>query len=231
MSSLDLLDYQVGLDAALARPGPDGRPLLAPALRRQAVKDARRVVDDMAFRFALLDERPLPEDLDYLRALEAVKPPEQAATVLARRQPHYARVRRRRLTTTWTILAILGLMAGGLYWAATSEVADTLAVVNHNTRTDPERSPSATFLVDENVTRLHLDGTILLRRDSPGAVEIRLLDPDGREAFFETYVPGGNVYLRENVENPRPGTWTLLVDFNGAQGSARVDVMGVRPAR
>lgn len=231
MSSLDLLDYQVGLDAALARPGPDGRPLLPAALRRQAVKDARRVVDAMAFRFALLDDRPLPEDLDYLRALEAVKAPPQAAEVLARRRPHYARVRRRRLTTTWVVLAVLGLLVGGVVHIATLEKAEVLATIVHSTGATGTFSPNATFVVDGNVTRLHLDGTILVHRESAGVVEVRLVDPDGRTAFYDAYGARGNVYLRENVYDPKPGEWTLLVDFSGARGSVRVEVLGVQPNR
>lgn len=229
MSSLDLLDYQTGLDEALAQPGPDGRPLLPAALRRQAVKDARRVVDNMAFRFAIMEERPLPEDLDYLRALEAVKAPPDAARVLARRRPHYARVRRRRLATTWGILAILAILVGGLAWVATSEEAQVLATVSFGTRS-AVYTQNATFDVDPNFTRLHLDGTLILARGTPGTVEVRLLDPDGVQRFQETHTAQDTVYLRGNVA-ARPGTWTLLVDFNGAEGSARVDVMGVRPAR
>ena len=231
MSSLDLLDYQVGLDAALAKPGPDGRPLLAPGLRRQAVKEARRVVDAMAFRFALLDERPLPEDLDYLRALEAVKPPGRAAEVLARRRPHYVRVRRRRLMTTWVTLAVLAVVATGAAVLATSEKADTLASINHSTVATGLYQPNATFLVEENVTRLRVDGSVFVSKDSTGTVEVRLLDPQGVERLYEVFAARGNVYLRENVYDPLPGRWTLLVDFNGAEGSARVDVSGVRPTR
>jgi hypothetical protein len=229
VSSLDLLDYQVGLDAALAQPDPDGKPLLAPGLRRQAVKEARRVVDAMAFRFAILDERPLPEDLDYLRALEAVKPPAQAATVLARRRAHYARTRTRRLVTTWASLAIVGGLVLALAVLATSEESVTLASINHATASEQTYSPNATFVVDANMTRLHLDGTLLLARGSPGNIEVRLVDPDG---LVHDFTPTrGNVYVRENVEAPKTGRWTLYVDFNGAEGSARVEVFGVRPTR
>lgn len=229
MSSLDLLDYQVGLDEALARPGPDGKPLLASALRRQAVKEARRVVDAMAFRFALLDERPLPEDLDYLRALEAVKPPARAAEVLARRKGHYAKVRARRLVTTWGVLAIVGALVAVLAVLATSEESVTLASINHSTATEQTYSPNATFVVDANVTRLHVDGTLLLARGSTGNIEVRLVDPDG--VVHDLTPTRGNVYLRENVDAPKAGEWTLYVDFNGAEGSARVEVFGVRPTR
>jgi hypothetical protein len=229
VSSLDLLDYQVGLDAALATPGPDGKPLLAPGLRRQAVKEARRVVDAMAFRFALMDERPLPEDLDYLRALEAMKPPVQAAAVLARRRAHYARTRVRRLVTTWATLAIVASLVATLALLATSEESVPLASINHSTAAEETSSPNATFVVDANVTRLHLDGTLLLAKGSPGNIEVRLVDPAG--VVLDLTPTRGNVYLRENVESPKPGTWTLLVDFNGAHGSARVDVFGVRPTR
>ena len=228
MSSLDLLDYQVGLDAALAKRGPDGKPLLAPALRRQAVKEARRVVDAMAFRFALLDERPLPEDLDYLRALEAVKAPEQAAAVLARRAPHYARVRRRRLTTTWATLAILGLLVFGVYWLATSEESVELATINQAMQVPQTASYNQTFTVDANMTRLHVTGTLIVARGSTGGIDVWLTDPTGRTEYLTP--PNGNAYLRDNFP-AMPGEWTLMVDFNDVKGSARVDVFGVRPAR
>lgn len=228
MSSLDLLDYQVGLDAALARAGPDGRPLLAPALRRQAIKEARRLVDAMAFRFALLDERALPEDLDYLRALEAVKDPERAAAVLARRGPHYARVRRRRLATTWVSLAVVAGLVALLAVLATSEESETLASISHSAPVAQTRSLNATFVVEANVTRLHVDGTLLLARGSTGTIEVRLLDPLG--VVHDLTPTPGNVYLRENVA-PVAGEWTLLVDFNDARGSIHVDVSGVRPTR
>ena len=231
MSSLDLLDYQVGLDEALAQPGPDGKPLLPAGLRRQAVKEARRLVDAMAFRFSLMDERPLPEDLDYLRALEAMKPPAKAAQVLARRRPHYARTRRRRLATTWIGLALFASLVLGVAWLATSETADTLASINHSTAATQTYAPNATFLVDANVTRLHVDGTLLVAKGSPGVIEVRLVDPAGRTRVYESSAAGGNVYLRENVYAPEPGSWTLYVDFSGAEGSARVEVFGVRPTR
>lgn len=228
MSSLDLLDYQAGLDAALAKPGPGGRAPLPAGLRSAAVKEARRVVDAMAFRFALMDERPLPEDLDYLRALEAVKPPERAAEVLARRAPIYARARRRRLVTTWTVLPLVVALVGALAWAATSEKADTLAEVND--RVTAPTSVERRFEVGDNITRLHVEGTFVVPRDAVGAIEVFLIDPSGRTRIYDSFVPGGNNYLRENVPDPEPGEWTLLVDY-GSEGSAFVRVNGVYPAR
>lgn len=231
MASLDVLDYQLGLDQALAQKGPDGRPLLEAPFRRQAVKEARRLIDAMAFRFALMDERPLPEDLDYLRALEAMKRPEQAAPVLARRRPLYQRVRRRRLVTGYGSLALVATCVLLLAWFATSETAEEIALVNHRTSEDVTFSPNDTFTVTPDMTRLHVDGTILLARDSRGIVEIRLVDPSGSVRMYESYAPGGNLYLRENVYDPEPGEWTLLVDFLDAEASVRVTVDGIRSAR
>lgn len=225
VASLDVLDYQAGLDDALARAG------LAPAYRRQAVKEARRVVDAMAFRFALMDERPLPEDLDYLRALEAVKPPERAAEVLLRRQPVYARVRRRRLTTTYGTLLFLALAFGALAWFATSEEAVELALVEHTTAERVTFPSERRFQVTEEMTRLRIDGTILPGRGTSGVIEVRLVDPAGQTRLFEPFYAGGNVYLRENVYDPEPGEWALIVDFLDVQGSARVTVDGIRPTR
>lgn len=225
VASLDVLDFQAGLDAALAQRG------MANAYRRQAVKEARRVVDAMAFRFAILDERPLPEDLDYLRALEAVKAPERVAEALERRQPHYARVRRRRLVTTYGILLILALGILAIAYGATSERATELALLTHDASELVTFPANRTFVVTENMTRLHVDGTILLSRSSPGVIEVRLLDPQGRNRVFESYYANGDVYLRENVYEPEPGEWTLLVDFLDAQGSVRVTVDGITPTR
>lgn len=227
MASLDVLDYQLALDAALAKQG------MRPGLRRAAVKEARRVLDAMAFRFALMDERPLPEDLDYLRALEAMKPAGRAAPVLLRRQPVYARARTRRLATTWGVLLVLALAVGGLAYLATSERAIPLAVIDHSAA-DPVTLPSArTFTVTENMTRLRVDGTFLLSKASRGVVEVRLLDPSNNTVFYEPYYPGGNVYLRENIEQDVlvPGEWTLLVDFLDAQGAVRLTVDGIVPTR
>lgn len=225
MASLDVLDYQAGLDAALAKAG------MPAALRRQGVKEARRVVDAMAFRFALMDERPLPEDLDYLRALEAVKPAERAAAVLLARRPHYARVRRRRLVTTWTILLVLAGAIGGLSYLATSEQAVELALIEHSSFSRLTFPSNRTFVVTEGMTRLHVDGTILMSKASQGVIEVRLVDPTGQTRMFESFYPGGNVYLRENVYDPVPGRWELIVDYLDAQGSVRVTVDGIRPTR
>lgn len=225
MASLDVLDYQVGLDAELARAG------MPAALRRSAVKDARRVVDAMAFRFALMDERPLPEDLDYLRALEAVKPPARAAPVLLARRSLYASVRRRRLAATWAILLILATAIGGLAYLATSEEATELALVEHSTLDSVTFPSNRTFTVTDEMTRLRVDGTIILSRASPGVIEVRLVDPRGQTRMFESFYANGNVYLRENVYDPQPGEWQLIVDYLDAQGSVRVTVDGVRPTR
>lgn len=231
MASLDVLDYQAGLEQALGERGPDGRPLLEAPLRRQAVRDMRRLLEAMAFRFAILDERPLPEDLDYLRALEAVHPPARAAPVLARRRPLYAATRRRRLATTWTVLGIVAVLVGGLAFLATSEASVPLASINEVARAPVTFSPNASFEVTDNMTRLHVDGTVIVHKDSPGVIEVRLLDPDGDAVLAETFAARGNLYLRHNVLDPEPGRWTLLVDFLDVQGSARVEVDGVVPTR
>lgn len=225
MASLDVLDYQMALDAELGKVG------LPAGLRRQALKDARRIIDAMAFRFALLDERPLPEDLDYLRAIEAMKPAPRAAEVLARRRPFYAKTRRRRLTTTWASLAIVALAIGALAWYGTSEVADELALVNVNSPTETTASHERVFVVAENVTRLRVDGTLLPSKATKGAIEVLLIDPSNETRLYESFASGGNIYLRENILDPQPGEWRLFVDFLEAQGSARVELIGVRAAR
>ena len=226
MASLDVLDYLQGLDAALAKRG------MAPAYRRQAVKDARRVIDAMAFRFAILDERPLPEDLDYLRAIEAMKQPDRAAPVLERRLPHYRRVRSRRLATTGVTLLVLAGLVGGLAWLATSETAEPLASLS-NANPDEGRTVTLTenFTVTPDMNRLYVAGTVFVGAGTRGNIEIFLKGPDGETKLFQSYAERGTYYLRENVELPEAGDWTLLIDFNGARGSIQVDVSGVKPAR
>ena len=223
MASLDVLDYLTGLDAALA-------PRLPAALRRSALRDARRVVDMLAFRFAILDERAMPEDLDYLRAIEAMKPADRAAEVLARRRPLYARKRRRRLATTWTVLAVLAAAAGGLAWLATSETAQTLTYVNEHPFSDVTYSVNRTFVVEPAVNRLHVSGDVFVR-GSDGNVDVFLKDPHNVTVLHETFNAASGNYLRENILSPTPGVWTLWVDYNQAHGSVAVTVDGVRSAR
>lgn len=221
VASLDVLDYQAGLDAALAKEG------LPAALRRSAIKDARRVVDAMAFRFALMDERPMPEDLDYLRALEAVKRPEAVARVLLRRRGVYASSRRRRLVTTWAILAVVALFATGLAYYGTSEESVVLAEFSTSTSTN------RTFVVTENFTRVHVDATVLHPDDAVTAVEIYLYGPDDETIRLWPATDARNNYLRRNLDATEmpPGEWRLLVDFNEAGGSVYMTILGVQPAR
>lgn len=225
MGSLDVLDYVTRLDEALV---PHTR---SAGLRHAAMRETRRLIEAMAFRFALMDERPLPEDLDYLRAIEAMKAPQQAAAVLARRLPHYAKQRRRRLTTTWTILAVIGLLIGALAYYATSEKAETLASITQHPAVDVQFSVNKTFLVTPNMTRLHVDGSGFVSKLSNGTVEVRLLDPDGVARVTQVFQARGDNYLRANVERPTIGRWTLLVDFNEAAGAVDVTVAGITPTR
>lgn len=224
MASLDLLDYLQGLDAALA-------PALAPALRRQALRDARRVIDAMAFRFALMDERPMPEDLDYLRALEAVKPPARAAPALLARAPHYRRVRARRLGTTFVTLGIVGLAIAGLAWLATSESSQDLATLTYATIGEETRAIDATFTITPEMDRIYLAGTIFVSPDSTGSIDVYLTGPDQVPRLIASYADRGTYYLRENEYDPAAGDWTLLVDFNDVRGSAHIEVSGVLPTR
>ncbi len=232
MASLDVLDFQLAVDAALAEPGPSGAPLLPAALRSQAVREARHVVDAMAFRFALLDERALPEDSDYVRALDALKSPARVAEVLARRSPLYAAKRRRRLVTTWSVLGVIALVVVGFAFLITIEEADTLASLTGSATEDLGTiTLQRNFTVAPEVDRLHLDGNIIVRTGSSGVIEVRLIAPDGSIAFVEGYGDRSGNYLRANLLNPPPGQWTLIIDFLAVNGAATVSVDGVRPTR
>lgn len=216
-----MLDFQAGLDAALARAG------LEPAYRRAAVKDAGRVVEAMAFRFALMDERPLPEDLDHLRALGAVKPPERVAPVLLARRPVYARARRQRLLATWSVLLALALAVGGLAYVATSEESVPLAEFSAT------RSTNRTFVVTESFTRLHIDGTVLHPEDALAAISIFLAGPDGQAIQVWPSGDARNNYVRLNLAPPQltPGEWRVFVDFNQGGGSVHLTILGVQSTR
>jgi hypothetical protein len=228
LASLDVLDYLQGLETALASRLPAG-------LRRPAVREARRVLETLAFRFAILDERPLPEDLDYLRAIEAMKPPARAAEVLARRRPIYARARRRRLITTWTILAFLAIAIGGLAYLATSEKADTVAAVNQRAAVDVSYAVVKNFTIAPNVNRLHVAGDFSLGKATSGTIEVRLryLGTDNAPVNETslTFNARERDYLRENVLDPKPGNWQLFVDFEQVTGSAIITVDAITPTR
>jgi hypothetical protein len=225
VASLDVLDYTTRLDRALAA------HTRSAGLRRAALREARRLIDAMAFRFAILDERPLPEDLDYLRALEAMKPPEAAAAVLARRLPAYARARRQRLVFTWTVLVVVGLLAGGLVYLATSERATELAAIHQSAAVNVQYTAERDFNVTSQMTRLHVDGSVFLGRDANGTVLVSLVDPTGQAQMSQSFSPNGDNYLRYNVVSPMPGPWRLLVDFDQADGSVDVTVDGITPTR
>jgi len=232
VASLDVLDYQVALDNALAARGPAGAPLLPAPLRRQAIKDARRVLDAMAFRFALIDERALPEPIDYVRALEAMQPADKAAAVLARRAPIYRRVRRRRRVTSYSALIIIGLFVASLVYFGTSETAEELALINYRTfEPGAVDVRNVSFAVTPDMNRLHVDGTVIVDQDATGSLHLSLIAPDGSTAFVVSYGPGGTNYVRHNIYAPAAGTWQLRIDYDYAAATARVTVDGIRAAR
>lgn len=221
MASLDILDHQMGLDAALAKAG------MEPKYRRAALKETRRLVEAMAFRFALMDERPLPEDIDYVRAIEAVKPVDRAAAVLLRRRPVYARQRKRRLVTTYGVLAVLALVIAAFAFMITSEEAVPLAEFSAT------QSTNRTFVVTESYTRLYVDGTVIHPTDAVAGISIFLVGPN--EEVVQVWPSGDarNNYVRLNVLPPTltPGTWRVLVDFNEPGGSVHLTILGVQPTR
>lgn len=225
MATLDVLDYLVKLDEALV-----GR--LGPAERKMARKDVRRTLEDLAFRFAILDERVMPEDLDYARALEVLKEPDATARVLERRAPVYRKRRVRKGITTAVVLVGLALFVGAFSNFVTSERADVLVdgwLVG--SPTPQSKSESREFTVPHGTSRLQLSGPVVVLTDRESVrentVTVLLMDPSGQIRFEKVFTSANAVYAKTTVEVPTPGAWTLLVDFRDAAGSAELTVLGV----
>lgn len=225
MATLDVLDYTVRLDEALL-------PHLNPAERKMATREVRRLVEDLAFRFAFMDDRVMPEDIDYARALEAIKPPPAAAPVLARRAPVYRKRRVRKSITTLLVLLFLTVSVGAFANLVASERADVLVDEWRVGSSTPRSvSESQSFTVPAGTSRLQLAGPVIVLGDRTGerlnTITVTLLDPQGNARFAQEFTSQNSVYAKRAFEAPPPGEWTLLVDFREAAGSAELTVLAV----
>lgn len=228
MATLDVLDYVVRLDDALAgsMPAPE---------RKLVTRDVRRLVEDFAFRFAFLDGRVAPDDIDYARALEALKEPARAAEAFAAKRPRYRRRVVRKRVVSYLVLLFLVLAGTAFATLVTSEEADPLVDEwKEGSRTPVTQSYSRTFDVAPGTSRLQFSAQVILLAgdDAPdgSGITFLILDPAGNVRAERTFTGRNSVYHKGAIEAPGPGTWEVFVDFHDAAGSSDVTVLGVRPA-
>ncbi|MHB8606053.1 MAG: hypothetical protein ACYDCK_12445 [Thermoplasmatota archaeon] len=228
MASLDVLDYVTALEAALA-------PLLPRAERRLAIRETRHVIDELAFRLAWAAERRVPpEDIDYARAIECLKPAAAVAPILARRRPKYRkRVIRRQVTTIFVLLFML--VAG---------VAFAHFIASEKGRVALDWAPASGAVVDASDSRnftimpgasevqfsFTADVAKVTNASQAGLVEITVLDPAGNIRYQGDFTHSTRIYDRANVESPPSGVWVVYVDFHEALAGVRVNVVEVTPA-
>lgn len=228
MATLDVLDYVVRLDEALARVMPPGE-------RKLATRDVKHLVEDLAFRFAFMDGRVAPDDIDYARALEALKDPPRAADSFAAHRPRYRKRVMRKRVVSWTVLALVALAGTAFATLVTSEEADVLVDqwrVGYAERAT--ESHRLGFDVVEGTKRLQFTAQVIVTggRDAPAGSSITflVLDPAGNVKAERTFAGTTSVYYKGAIEAPGPGRWEVFVDFHDAAGASDVTILGVHPA-
>ncbi|HVL47343.1 MAG TPA: hypothetical protein VM889_02170 [Candidatus Thermoplasmatota archaeon] len=225
MITLDVLDWLARLDDALEN-------RLTFAERKLARREAKSLIEDMAFRFGMFEERPLPDDIDYARALEALKDPPAAAAAFVARKPVYkARVRRKRFTR----IAVLALVVvGGWAFAdfATSEVATPLVNIADGGIDPMTKSNETTFVVTPDFTRVRFDANVRVFNDD-GLVIVTVRDPDGLVVWTQDFSRRGTGVAHRNIQGDelKAGEWTVRYEFGDAAGHLHVEAHGVTPRR
>lgn len=220
VASLAAREYLMELEEAL-----EGR--MGRAERKLARRDVRSLVQDMAFRLAARKERPAPEDIDYELALEALRPPQEAAEVLAGKRESYARRkwwgRARKLGLVLVLLAVGALAVQAMQ----SQSAYPIYSYENATQNRTSSSTLETFHVGEGYQRLDYRVRGIVTSDT-GEIHVTLLDPSNHVAFREVFEPESGVWARGNLPQATAGNWTLVVDYRDAAGSVRVEVTGIR---
>ncbi|HWG89221.1 MAG TPA: hypothetical protein VNZ52_00080 [Candidatus Thermoplasmatota archaeon] len=231
MATIEVLDYLTRLEAQMEANGvPSGE-------RKLARREVRHLIDDLAFRFAAMDERVMPEELDYARALEAIREPHLAAATLEPARPRLRRVRKRKLVTSLTILALLAVAVGGLFYLAGTQEAEPLLndfTVSHlRPATDAPTKPLTTtrmvnFTVpgdrDYQLLRFVIEPALV----TEGTIRVTVLDPEDADAWSRTFTVETVRYAKIDLP-PQEGRWRVIVDFEKAYGAVTVNVDGIRP--
>lgn len=219
MASLATRDYLMKVEEEL-----EGE--LDRAERKLARREVRSLIQDMAFRLAARKERPAPEDIDYEMALEALRPPEETARILARKRGEYRRRKWRGRARTAAIVLILVVVGGLAVQAMTSETSEPVFSYTNGSENRTRSSTMTGFVVDEEYRRLDYQVKGIVTSDE-GQIRITLLDPANQVAYQEAFTRDSGLYSQGNVPDVPQGNWTLVVDFADASGSVRVDVRGV----
>lgn len=220
MASLAVREYLMELEEEL-------EGVLGRAERKIARREVRGLVQDMAFRLAARKERPAPEDIDYEIALEAMRPPAEAAEVLAGRADEFRRrkwAKRGRTAAVVLVLMLVGILA---VQAMTSETSVPVYSYTNGSENRTTASTVDTFEVEGDYRRLQYQVRGFLSSDE-GLIRVTLLDPGNQAVVQESFTPEAGLHAQGTVPEVPRGTWTLVVDFQDASGSVRVDVRGVR---
>lgn len=219
MASLATREYLMELEEEL-------EDRMGRAERKIARREVRGLVQDMAFRLAAQKRRPAPEDIDHEIALEALRPPEEAAEVLAGRADEFRRrkwAKRGRTAAILLVLALVGVLA------VQAMTAETTVPVHSYTNASENRTNSSTtevFDVSGDHRRLQYQVRAFLSNPE-GTIRVTVLDPGNGVAIQEAFTADSGAHRQGTVAEVPQGSWRLVVDFVDAAGSVRVDLRGV----
>lgn len=220
MASLAVREYLIEVEEAL-------EDRMGRAERKMARRDVRSLVQDMAFRLAARKQRPAPEDIDYELALEALRPPEETAAILAEKRGSYTQRKWRSRARTAGVLLVLALVGALAVQAMTSQTADPVFTYDNASENRTSASTLRTFPVADGYDRLdyRVRGIVTSHE---GEIRVTLLDPGNQAVYQEAFTRDSGLWTRGNLPGAEPGDWSLVVDYREASGSVHVEVSGVR---